>query len=98
MARTASHLASQEFSLNSNHYSTGLLNAMLHFHSFCSVKVQHCPLQTDHLLRLLTSSVNGGRIASTSPITPKSAREKIGECSSLLIATMYLEPFIPETC
>jgi len=49
-------------------------------------------------LRRFTSAVSFGRIANTSPTTPKSATEKIGACSSLLMATMYLEPFIPARC
>ena len=51
-----------------------------------------------YTLRRLTSAVNWGRMVSTSPITPKSLIEKIGAFSSLLMATIYLEPFMPTVC
>src|SRR6266849_6622563 len=49
-------------------------------------------------LRFFTSVVSCGRMVRTSPTTPRSTTEKMGACSSLLMATMYLEPFIPARC
>jgi hypothetical protein len=46
----------------------------------------------------MRASMSAGRTLWTSPTMPRSATEKIGASWSLLMATMFLEPFIPTRC
>jgi hypothetical protein len=49
-------------------------------------------------LRACSSSMSWGTTLSTSPTTPRSASLKIGASASLLMATMFLLPFMPTVC
>ena len=51
----------------------------------------------DHF-NFLTSAVIAGSTSNRSPAIPKSAFEKIGASSSLLMATIYLEVDMPARC
>src|SRR5205823_4572903 len=44
------------------------------------------------------ASINFGTTLCTSPTTPRSATEKIGASLSLLMAMMFLAPFMPTRC
>jgi hypothetical protein len=46
----------------------------------------------------LSASIRAGSTLCTSPTIPRSATEKMGASWSLLIAMMFLEPFIPTRC
>ena len=46
----------------------------------------------------LSASMSAGSTLCTSPTMPRSATEKIGASWSLLMATMFLEPFMPTRC
>ncbi len=48
--------------------------------------------------RALSASISWGRTLCTSPTIPRSATEKMGASWSLLMATMFLEFFIPTRC
>ena len=48
--------------------------------------------------RAFSASISFGTTLWTSPTTPRSATEKIGASRSLLMATMFFEPFIPTRC
>ena len=45
-----------------------------------------------------SASMSAGSTLCTSPTIPRSATEKIGASWSLLMAMMFLEPFIPTRC
>src|SRR5437588_926983 len=49
-------------------------------------------------LRALSASMSRGTTLCTSPTTPRSAMEQMGASRSLLMATMFLDPFIPTMC
>lgn len=49
-------------------------------------------------LRAFSSSMSLGSTLSVSPTMPRSASLKIGASGSLLIATMFLAPFMPTVC
>ena len=49
-------------------------------------------------LRASSSLMSWGTTLSTSPTMPRSASLKIGASASLLIATMFLLPFMPTVC
>ena len=51
-----------------------------------------------YALRARTSSVSLGAIWVRSPITPRSAKSKMGAFGSLLTATIVPEPCIPTLC
>ena len=48
--------------------------------------------------RALRASIRAGRTLCTSPTMPRSATPKIGASWSLLMATMFFEPFMPTMC
>ena len=56
------------------------------------------PSVAEAQLLALSASINAGRTLCTSPTIPRSATEKMGASWSLLIATMFFEPFMPTRC
>ncbi len=46
----------------------------------------------------LRASISAGSTLCTSPTMPRSATEKMGASESLLMAMMFLDPFIPTRC
>ena len=52
----------------------------------------------DRQLLALSASISWGSTLCTSPTMPRSAIEKIGASSSLLMAMMFFEPFMPTMC
>jgi hypothetical protein len=53
--------------------------------------------EADYPLALI-ASIRAGNTLCTSPTMPRSATEKIGASRSLLMATMFFEPFMPTRC